>query len=70
MDRNLLHAGLDDAQRLLRNRKLEVSPEKKAVHEFVDEIVREAAQDAEHLGLGLLRYQVRAYIKAIERLEV
>jgi hypothetical protein len=63
IDINLYHAGLDDAQRLLRNWKVEASPEKEQCHELVDEIDREAAQDAEQLGYGMQRYQVRAFIK-------
>lgn len=62
IDLALYHAGVDDSPRLLRRWSLDGAPEREQVHELVDEIDRQAAQDAEGLGHSLQRYLVRAFV--------
>jgi hypothetical protein len=59
----LLHAGIDDAQRPVRTWPIGVAPEEDQCRELVEDIDREAAQDAESLGHGMQRYQLRARVQ-------
>jgi hypothetical protein len=56
----LHHAGLDEAQRLLRTWDIEAIPEREEFRELVAKIDEEAADDTAHLGWGVQRYVLSA----------
>ena len=56
----LHHASIDEAQRLLHTWDLDEIPQREDFHDLVDEIDREAAEDASQLGWGVQRYLLRA----------
>jgi hypothetical protein len=56
----LHHAGIDEAQRLLRTWQLDSIPARQEFLDLVGEVDGEACEDAEQLGWGVQRYLVRA----------
>ena len=56
----LHHASIDEAQRLLRTWDLDSIPQREDFNDLVEEIDREAAEDASQLGWGVQRYVLRA----------
>ncbi len=56
----LHHASIDEAQRLLRTWELDSIPQREDFNDLVEEIDREAAEDASQLGWGVQRYVLRA----------
>ncbi len=59
----LLHGPIDDGQRLLRTWELEALPSRDEFRELVDDIDREASEDATHLSWGVQRYFLIAETK-------
>jgi hypothetical protein len=59
----LLHGPIDDGQRLLRTWELEALPSRDEFRELVDDIDREAGEDAAHLTWGVQRYFLIAETK-------
>jgi hypothetical protein len=56
----LHHASVDEASRLLRAYELDSIPSREDFNDLVEEIDREAAEDAAQLGWGVQRYVLRA----------
>ena len=52
----LFHGAINDGQRLLRTWRLETLPDPEDFRELVDDIDREANEDATHMAMGLQRY--------------
>lgn len=56
----LHHAPIDEGQRLLRTWEIETIPEREVLHDLVEEVDGEAAEDAKQLSWGMQRYVLRA----------
>lgn len=56
MKLKLVHGAINDEQRLLRTWKLDGLPDREDFRELVDDVDREASEDAAHMAMGLQRY--------------